>query len=493
MQDCLDTDSDAIDEDGPGEIDTRPSIERPITLTQAYESIGARYAHRSMRFFTRFVRSHYRMQWYHRQMCDALDEMLKGNIKRLMIFTPPQHGKTEIVSRCFPAFALGRNPDLMFAGCSHTADLASRFNRDVQRIIDSDIYRRVFPDSQLSSKNVVSNSQGNYLRNSDAFEIVGHRGRYESVGIGGPLTGKTVDIGVIDDPVKDAVESASPVSRARLWEWYTDVFSTRLNNGSRVLLIMTRWHEDDLAGRILAAEGDKWKVLRFRALKEEGDSDEDPRMIGDALWPEKHNKESILDQKARSQRTYDALYQQRPAPSEGGIIKTDWWKLWDRLPEKFDRVLTSWDLTFKDVGTSWVVGQAWGKVGANLYMIDQVRGKWDFPESVRQIKAFRARHPEATETLIEDKANGPAAIATLRNEVSGIIPINPKGDKEARVGAISYHIESGNVYIPARATWKDEFMHECNVFPNGTNDDMVDTMSQAINRLTGSAPQLMML
>lgn len=240
MQDCLDTDSDAIDEDGPGEIDTRPSIERPITLTQAYESIGARYAHRSMRFFTRFVRSHYRMQWYHRQMCDALDEMLKGNIKRLMIFTPPQHGKTEIVSRCFPAFALGRNPDLMFAGCSHTADLASRFNRDVQRIIDSDIYRRVFPDSQLSGKNVVSNSQGNYLRNSDAFEIVGHRGRYESVGIGGPLTGKTVDIGVIDDPVKDAVESASPVSRARLWEWYTDVFSTRLNNGSRVLLTMTR-------------------------------------------------------------------------------------------------------------------------------------------------------------------------------------------------------------------------------------------------------------
>lgn len=463
------------------------------TLAQVYQAVGSKYARWNMRYFTRFMRVHYRMQWFHRQMCDALDDLLEGTTKRLMIFCPPQHGKSEVVSRCFPAFALGRNPNLMFAGCSHTADLASRFNRDVQRIIDSDIYRAAFNDVRLNDRNVVSNSQGSWLRNSDAFEIVGHRGRYESIGVGGPLTGKTVDVGVIDDPVKDAVEASSPVSRKRLWEWYTDVFSTRLNNNSRVLLTMTRWHEDDLAGRILAAEAKDWRVLRFRAIKEEDDGNDDPRQVGEALWPDKHSAESILQQKARSQRTFDALYQQRPAPSEGGIIKTDWWKTWDRLPEKFDRVLSSWDLTFKDVGTSWVVGQVWGKIGARVFLIDQVRGKWDFPESVKQIKSLRQRYPQTTETLIEDKANGPAAIATLHNEISGIIPISPKGDKEARVGAISYHIESGNVYIPARASWRDEFMHECNVFPNGANDDMVDAMSQAISRLMSGSPQLIVM
>lgn len=443
-------------------------------------------ASKQLYFFTRYTFKQYTAKWYHKAVCAALDALERGEIPRLMIFMPPQHGKSELVSRRFPAYCLGRNPNARIAACSYSSDLAQQFNRAVQRIIDNDEYRQVFPDTRLSGKSVVSDNKGAYLRNSDSFEVVDRLGQYHSVGVMGPLTGKTVDIGIIDDPVKDQLEAASETFRARLWEWYNDVFTTRLHNNSRVLLTMTRWHEDDLAGRILAAEGDKWRVIKYPAIREDMEDATDPRQIGDALWPEKHSAERILEQKKISERTYASLYQQRPAPAEGGLFKRSWWRFWETLPE-MDRVVISWDCTFKEQGSSYVVGQVWGKSGADAYLIDMVRGKWDFPDTVRQVRAVHERHPYARETLIEEKANGGAIIQMLRKEIPGLIPVVPKESKEARASAVSYVVESGNVYLPRRdlVAWVDDAIYELSVFPNGANDDIVDSLTQALERMYG--------
>lgn len=179
-----------------------------------------------------------------------------------MIFVPPQHGKSEILSRNFPAWAFGYDPDLKIVGCSYSSDLAKQFSRSIQRIMDSPEYLHIFPETRLNSSNLRTVTRG-YLRNVDMFEIVNHKGFYKAQGVCGSLTGTAVDIAIIDDPVKDAIEAYSPTYRERVWEWYTSVLLTRLHNNSRQLFIMTRWHEDDLAGRILSREADKWEVCQF--------------------------------------------------------------------------------------------------------------------------------------------------------------------------------------------------------------------------------------
>lgn len=467
-----------------------PSSDNPIIprvpgrREYSLESLEAALAATSLWDFTCTTFRQYKPKWYHKFICLKLDKLLSGEIKRLMIFCPPQHGKSELVSRRLPAYALGLNPALQIASCSYGAEFASHFNRQVQRIIDDDMYRKIFPATRLSSKNVAFDAHGSWLRNSETFEVVNHGGRYNAVGVGGPLTGKTVDLGIIDDPIKDAMEAGSEITRQRLWEWYTDVFTTRLHNDSRVLLTMTRWHEDDLAGRILAAEKGQWEVLVFRGLKEEVDLlPEDRRLVGEALWPERHSAEKIISVKQTSERTYTALYQQRPAPMEGGIFKRKWWKFYDQLPDGKPKLLVSWDMTFKETGTSYIVGQVWAKYKAECYLIDMLRGKWDFPTAVKQVVALHKKYPTAWQTLIEEKANGAAIIDTLKRDIPGIIPIKPTESKEARASAVSYLVEAGNIYLPRGAAWIDLAILELCSFPNAANDDIVDCLTQALNHL----------
>lgn len=424
----------------------------------------------------------YQCKWYHKLLCDKLDALLAGTIKKLMVFMPPQRGKSEIVSRRFPAFALGRNPKLQIAGCSYSSDLAGKFNREVQRIIDDSAYREIFPDVQLNSKNVVSDSSGNWLRNSDVFEIVSHGGSYRGVGVLGPLTGNTVDIGIIDDPIKDRLEAQSETFRNRLWEWYSDVFCTRLHNESRILLTTTRWHEDDLAGRILAKEKD-WTVLSLPELREDMTNPDDPRQIDEPLWPERHDLKTTLEIKHKSERTFISMYQQRPAPSAGRMFKKKWFRYYNLMPPRFDRIIQSWDCTFKDTASSdYVVGTIWGKRGADSFLLGMARGKWDFVETVQQIKRVHAMFPACNEKLIEEKANGAAVISMLRQQIPGLVPIIPTESKEARAYAVSFCFESGNVYFPANCPWVSDVEHELLLFPNGRNDDIVDSITQALNR-----------
>lgn len=235
---------------------------------------------------------------------------------------PPQHGKSQLTTRHFPAYLLGIKPETKICVCSYSATLAQSFNRDIQRIIDDTPYHEIFPDTILNQSNVTTDAHGAYLRNSDIFETVRFRGFVKTVGVGGSLTGTPIDVGVIDDPFKDREEAMSIRIRDKVWSWYTDVFRTRLHNTSQELVIMTRWDADDLAGRILRQEND-WEVVTFQAIKER-EIPGDPREIGQALWPEKHSLERILKIRDTSPFTFTSLYQQEPKPSREALVFPEW-------------------------------------------------------------------------------------------------------------------------------------------------------------------------
>ncbi|MDR1706164.1 MAG: terminase family protein, partial [Clostridiales bacterium] len=339
---------------------------------------GARneLARRGLCDFAVITDPRYKVNWHHKVLCDYLDRFSRREIPRLMVFMPPRHGKSELVSRKLPAFIFGRNPDTSIIATSYSADLAQRMNRDVQRIIDGEQYAKVFPGTFLYGKNIRTVADGSYLRNSDIFEIVGRRGVYRSAGVGGGITGMGGEFIIIDDPLKNREDASSAVIRDKLWEWYTSTLYTRLEKDGAILLTMTRWHEDDLAGRLLKlAEtdpaADQWEVLCFPAIAEAVRHPEDIRGEGEELWPEKYSR-SPLDTIKAAVGSYDwnALYQQRSAPAEGGMFKREYWQYWRELPPKLTDWVQSWDCTFKATGTAdYVVGQVWARDGANRYLI----------------------------------------------------------------------------------------------------------------------------
>lgn len=455
-------------------------------------------ARQSMAAFTMYTYPGYQMGWVHEDICSELDAFLDAVIARLsprlLITVPPRHGKSELATRRFPAFAFGRNPNFEIISTSYSADLASRMNRDVQRIMDDARYAEIFPHSSLSqSARTVAN--GNYLRNSDIFEIVGHRGNYRSAGVGGGITGMGGDIMLIDDPVKDREQADSHVRREKVWDWYTSTFYPRRSPGAGILLIQTRWHTDDLAGRLLEAQatgdGDEWRVINFPAIAE---VDEKHRRIGEALHPERYNLDSLQQtRRAIGERDFNALYQQRPVADGGQIFKEPWLRYWfpKDLPEQFDSIILSWDMTFKDSNDSdYVVGQVWASKDADRFLLDQVRSRMSFTDTLAAFKAQAEKWPLATRKLIEDKANGPAVIDTLKHIVTGLIPVEPDGSKTARAHAVTYLFESGNVYIPhpSHCSWAKAYIAELLQFPAGAHDDQVDATTRALRDMDKRKP-----
>lgn len=291
----------------------------------------AALARRNFSDFVSYTKPNYRFNWHHKILCDKLDDFSRGKIRKMMVFMPPQHGKSELATRRYPAYQLGKNPKTKIAICCYSDTVATSFNRDIQRVIDDTPFSEVFPDTFLNESNVVTTTAKNdYLRNASIFETVGHRGSVVTVGVGGSLTSRTVDIGIVDDPVKDREEAMSVKTREKVWSWYTDVFKTRLHNDSQQLVIMTRWHPEDLAGRILQQETD-WEIITFQALKDKG-YPEDPREAGEALWPDKHSLERIIDIRDSSPVTFNSLYQQEPRVSTEQLVFPDWVEI-DLMPE----------------------------------------------------------------------------------------------------------------------------------------------------------------
>jgi predicted phage terminase large subunit-like protein len=282
-----------------------------------------REARRSLIGFSTYTMPGYQVNWHHRLLCSYLDRFVTGEIKRLMVFMPPRHGKSELVSRRLPAYYLGLNPNAEVIAASYNSDLATAMNRDVQRIMDSQRYRNLFPQSRLWGVGARSYAQGTWQRRDDLFEIVGYRGKYRAAGVRGGITGTGMNLGVIDDPIKGAEEAYSTTIRQKVWDWYTQDFHTRLEKDASILLTMTRWHRDDLAGRLLLqaqseSDAEQWTVLRLPAIRGDEVNAEDPREFGEPLWPAKYDKDRLAKiRTTQGPNGWAALYDQDPRP-EGG-------------------------------------------------------------------------------------------------------------------------------------------------------------------------------
>ena len=456
--------------------------QRQVLMEEARREL----ARRTMGDFVLYVDDNYRMNWHHRLLCDYLDKLAYKEIRRLMVFMPPRHGKSELVSRKFPAYLLGRNPDTSIISCSYSADLASRMNRDVQRLIDSERYLELFPGTQLSNQHTRRFYETRYTRNNNMFEVVDKKGTYRSSGVGGGITGMGGKYIIIDDPVKNREDADSATMREKVYDWYTSTLYTRLEKDGCILLTLTRWHEDDLAGKLLKAaqEGaDQWTILELPAVCEYPPKPYDVRQEGEALWKWKYDEEALEKMKVTvGSRDWAALYQQHPTPGEGGTFKREWWNYYKVLPDGLYDFVQSWDCTFKDAQSSdYVVGQVWARKGSSRYLLDQVRGRMSFTETLRAIRSLSAKWPQAIRKLVEDKANGTAVIDVLRKEIPGLIPVEPEGGKIVRANAVTAVAEAGNIYLPnpSIAPWVHDFVEEHAVFPNGANDDQVDAQTQA--------------
>lgn len=442
--------------------------------------------------------------WVHEEICAKLDQFLQDVIDkkspRLALFMPPRHGKTEVASRKFPAYALGRYPDLSIVATSYADSLASAVNRDVQRVIDSPDYARIFPGTKLNGSNVRTTSQESWLRNSDIFEIVGHRGVYKSAGRGTGITGLGGDIVIIDDPLKDAAEAYSETVREGLWEWYRSTFYTRMQPGAGVLLIQTRWHEDDLAGRLLAAmaanEGDTWEVINYPAVAE---ADEAHRKEGEALHEARYGVEALQRiRRAVGAKVWNALFQQRPSAAEGSILKRDHWKYF-KWPYANDlrKNISALGITRIIIGADTALGgkkkndyTAFAAMGVSrdrYYMLDLWKEKVEFPEGKRALAAFYDKFANlgvSCQVIIEGGGShsGKATAQELRRE--GRIPINEvpnTTDKVARVDGITPLTEAGLVSLPDDAAWASDFVDNCAKFPAAKHDDDVDAFAFALS------------
>ena len=236
---------------------------------QELQAFWSALAKKSFKHFIRLSKPEYEFNWHHLKLIEKLQDFADGKIKRLMVFMPPRHGKSELTSRRFPAWLLGRNPRAKIIATSYAAELASSFNRDVQRIIDEPKFQELFPNTKLNGANVRTTKS--WLRNNDIFEVVDHGGFYRCAGVGGAITGLGGDFLIIDDPFKNYEEAKSPTIRRKVFEWYTSTLYTRQEKNAGILLIQTRWHEDDLAGLLLQMQSkggdyaDQWEVVNFPA------------------------------------------------------------------------------------------------------------------------------------------------------------------------------------------------------------------------------------
>ena len=437
--------------------------------------------------FWRTTKPDMKWGWFNDELAAALQQfyenVMAGKQPRLMIFAPPRHGKSEGASRRFPAWVFGRCPTAHVIACSYAAMLASRMNRDVQRIMDEPLYQSIFPDARLNTENVATLS-GKPLRNSDIFEIVDHLGSYRSAGVGGGITGQGFDIGIIDDPIADAQSALSEVTRQSIWEWYQTTFYTRKSPLSGILLIMTRWHDDDLAGRLLRAQhegGDQWTIVSFPAIAE---AEERHRHAGEALHPARYDLDNLrATEKVLGSYAWACMYQQRPGPRGGTIFLRKHWQFYKALPD-LDELIISVDCSFKDLkDNDYVAIQVWGRKGANKYLVKRTRERMGFSATVQSIRGHHALYPKVETIVVEDKANGSAVIETLQKEIPGVVGINPEGGKVARAFSMQGEQEAGNIFLPDPTVDPDieTFLGEVSAFPSVTHDDETDSMTQAIN------------
>lgn len=424
----------------------------------------------------------------------ALVDVAEGRApSRLLFVMPPQEGKSERVSRRFTLWMLKRNPDYRIAVVSYAQNLAERWGRRVREDIEHNprLGLRLAKGSAAVAE----------------WQLDGHDGGMICVGIGAGITGRPVDVLIIDDPFKDREEADSEAYRERAEDWWRESGSNRLGGPRIVICIMTRWHEDDLGG--LFERDGSFRVIRVPAVADHrpelGETDPIGRQPGQIMPSVRGWTLAEWQQKKKDSgsRGWAGIYQGRPAPAEGTILLRKWWRYHSLMPRQkadgtmfapgVEEYLISMDCSFKDTSKSdYVCIQVWGRAGSRARLLAQIYERMDFPTAQGALLTVCAQWPQARVRLIEDTANGPAIMQSLRGVVGGLIPVTPQGSKEARVHAVSPFVEAGDVELPhpSLAPFTGAFIDQCAAFPNASHDDMVDTFSQAVERLLGQGTGL---
>lgn len=417
---------------------------------------------------------------HHRLIAQHLQKVSTGEIRRLMVFMPPRHGKSMLASEFFPAWWLAQHPDQYIIAATYAQELADDFGRKVRNLCRTDQHKALFPASSLQEDSQAANrfhtSQG---------------GAYFAVGAGGPITGRGAHLLLIDDPIKGREEAESETMRRRLRDWYTSVARTRLMPGGAIVVIQTRWHEDDLAGWLLREhEHEGWVTLSLPAVAEPGDLLN--REEGAPLWPESYPA-SELETIRRSvgSRDWLALYQQRPSASEGSVFRREHWRY--HTPTETEpkavcaalgvhRIIQAWDTAFKTgQGNDYSVGITLGVTTSRYYVLDLWRDRVEFPE-LRRALISQAQKWGAHAIVVEDTAAGQSLLQELRRETRlPLIARKADRDKSARAHAVTPIHEAGLVYLPEDAWWLGDFVDEMASFPAAPHDDQVDAFVHALS------------
>ena len=417
---------------------------------------------------------------HHEKMARAFERVANGDIKRLIINMPPRHTKSEFASYLLPAWFLGRFPHKKVIQTSHTAELAVGFGRKVRNLVDSETYKRLFPQVELQSD---SKAAGRWNTN--------HGGDYFAIGVGGAVTGKGADILIIDDPHSEqeaTIAETNPEVYDKTYEWYTSGPRQRLQPGGAIVIVMTRWSKKDLTGQVVKAaaqrQGEDWEVIDFPAILPSGEP----------LWPEfwKLDELTALRQELPNSK-WQAQYMQQPTSDVSAIIKREWWQWWeDDSPPFCDFLIQSWDTAFLKTErsdysacTTWGVFYAPdtnGREQANIIALNAFKRRMEFPElKQRAYEEWREWEPDSL--IVEAKAAGSPLIFELRAMGIPVQEYTPsKGnDKIARLNAVADIFASGRVWVP-RTHWAEELVEEVASFPSGEHDDLVDSMTQALLR-----------
>lgn len=589
---------------------------------------------RDLMSFICAMNAKYVVNWHHAELGKRLSKLRYQTGQRIIIQLPPQVGKSEIISRYFPAWLLGNKPEHKIILASYAAELAESFNRDVQRIMDLEAYQSLFPETRLNETNLKTVS-GGWKRTSNLFEVVEHGGYLKTVGVGGATTGARADcfvagtmvtcyggprpiedlkpgdmvltfnhqrgcaewakvqatrkryatdlaqistqsgkrfcctadhrvfsgnsyreagrcepgdrlIGVdcplpcntpqirqdsissvecyssakievydiqteknhnffaegilvhncfiVDDPVKGRKEADSPTNQKTNMQWFQSVATTRCSKDANIIITHTAWSLRDIAFQVMELQqvdpdASKWERWWFPAIAEGALHPTDPRQPGEPLWPSWYGDEREMRRKRADvgTREWNSLYQCRPTADGGNIIKEVWIQYYDQTPplDSFDQIIQSWDLRFsaKHDDNDFVVGSVWGSIGGEFYLLDLVRGRWGFSESLDQFEWLSRKWPQATLKLVENKANGPALEDMLKKQISGIVLVEPQGSKEQRTMRCEALFEAGNVKIPRNRSWTPQVVYELTNFPSAPHDDILDTATQALIRL----------
>ena len=416
--------------------------------------------------FTRHTLPSFAPAPFHIAYYEVLTRFAMGEIKKLMITMPPQHGKSEGATRRLPAFVLGQDPDKRIAIVSYNAIKARKFNRELQRIMDDDRYYKLFPQTLLAGQ-ASYQEQGrrsrNYARNSDECEIVGYQGSFKTIGVGGSLTGEPVDMLIMDDLYKDASSAWSPVIRQNVADWYDTVASTRLHNDSQQLLVFTRWHMEDLAGRLLEQEGvydpienpQGWLLVSFPAIQNRPPSEQDPRAEGEPLWPERHSLEKLLEIKGRSPTVFESLYQQNPQPSQGLMYEE--FNCYTDLPSRSYSVAY---IDAADSGADYLCALFYKEAEDGNYITDVLYTK-DPMEVTETTLTYMLQQHQVERCHIESNNGGNLFVSNLQqrswdtgNRLTRFNPFHQNQNKTARIFAASASVQK---LIKMPLDWKKRF------------------------------------